>query len=350
MPLVSASTHPTLLDVANLQDPDGSTASVVEILSQQNEMLQDIVMLPSNEPNSHRHVIRTGLPTGAWRGYNAGVQPSKSSTASVRSTIGNYEMYSEIDRDLANLNGNSAEWRLQEETPFIEQMSQQIQKQFIFGDETNSGEEYGFTGIYKHYNEVDGATVASGDNVIDVGGNEDTGTAPAGNQSILLMCWDPMCSFGIFPRGTQAGLQVEDKGEVTIEDVDGSSGTGGRMEAYRTHYKWQTGLVIRDWRYNVRIANIDYSNLIGHNSTGEALRKRVIDSMFEAINLLPSMKGRVAFYMSRDVRTSLFRGLSEGVKESTLTVEQLGGQMTHMFHGIPIRRVDAMSALESDIT
>ena len=30
---------------------------------------------------------------------------------------------------------------------------------------------------------------------------------------------------------------------------------------YRSHYNWDNGLALRDWRYVVRIANIDVSDL-----------------------------------------------------------------------------------------
>ncbi len=46
---------------------------------------------------------------------------------------------------------------------------------------------------------------------------------------------------------------------MTLEDAN-----GGKYEGYRTHYKWDNGLALRDWRYVVRIANIDVSNLQNH--------------------------------------------------------------------------------------
>ena len=51
-------------------------------------------------------------------------------------------------------------------------------------------------------------------------------------------------------------MQVTDKGQVTVEDASNGSNTG-RYEAYRTHYRMDAGLCLRDWRYVVRIANID---------------------------------------------------------------------------------------------
>ena len=47
------------------------------------------------------------------------------------------------------------------------------------------------------------------------------------------------------------GFQHNDLGEVTLTDDE-----GGMYQGYRTHYKWDIGLCVRDWRYVVRIANI----------------------------------------------------------------------------------------------
>ncbi|WP_337238094.1 major capsid protein, partial [Salmonella enterica] len=74
--------------------------------------------------------------------------------------------------------------------------------------------------------------------------------------SIWLVVWGENTVHGIFPKGQKAGIQMEDKGQVTLKDVN-----GGKYEGYRTHYKWDNGLALRDWRYVVRIANIDVSNL-----------------------------------------------------------------------------------------
>jgi hypothetical protein len=105
-------------------------------------------------------------------------------------------------------------------------------------------------------------TAANGDNIIDGGGSG------SDNASIWLICWSPQTLHGIIPKGSRAGIQQRDLGEVTIEDADGSN---GRMQAFRTHYRWDVGLTVRDWRYAVRIANIDRSGLLITAATGADL-------------------------------------------------------------------------------
>lgn len=326
-----ADTHPTLLDLAKRTDPDGNIADIVEILNQTNEVLSDMVWLEGNLVTGHRTTIRTGLPQPTWRKMYGGVQPTKSKTAQITDNTGMLEAYAEVDKALADLNGNTAEFRLSEDRPHIEGMSEEIAQTIFYGNEGTEPEA--FTGLSPRFNSL--TTANNADNVIDGGGS---GTD---NASIWLCVWGPNSGFGITPKGSKAGLQMEDKGQVTIENIDGA---GGRMEAYRSHYRWDAGLTIRDWRYFVRIANIDRSALTTDASTGANLN----NLMFEAIDRIPNLgAGRAVFYMDRGLKTKLSQQSAALIKQSSLTVEQLGGVPVTMFHGIPIRRVDVLSPDET---
>lgn len=325
-----AVTHPTLLDLARRTDPDGNIADIVEILNQTNEVLDDMVWLEGNLTTGHRTTIRTGLPAPTWRKMYGGVQPTKSTTAQITDNTGMLEAYAEVDKALADLNGNTAAWRLSEETPHIEGMSQEIAQTIFYGNEGTEPEA--FTGLSPRFNQLDNAN--NSDNVIAGGGS---GTD---NASIWLAVWGPNSGFGITPKGSKAGLQMEDKGQVTIENIDGA---GGRMEAYRTHYRWDAGLTIRDWRYFVRIANIDRSALTVDAATGANLP----NLMFEAQQRLPNMNGRAVWYMDRGLVTKLGQQSALLTKNSSLTIENVGGRTVTSWLGIPIRRVDVLSPDES---
>ena len=325
--------NPTLLDFTKALDPDGKIAAVVEILNQTNEILQDMTWMEGNLPTGHRTTVRTGIPAPTWRKLYGGVQPTKGTTAQVTDNCGMMEAYAEVDKALADLNGNSAEFRLMEDRAHIEGMNQELASTLFFGNEGTEPEA--FTGLAPRFNALSGA--ANSDNVISGGA--------AGGQtdltSIWLVVWGPNTVHGIMPKGSIAGIQVNDLGEVTIENADGS---GGRMQGYRTHYRWDVGLTVRDWRYVVRIPNIDKSTTIATAASGAILP----DLMFEAIERVPNLAlGRAVFYMSRYMRTRLRQQSSALVKNSTLTIEQIGGVPTMSFHGIPIRRVDALAADEA---
>lgn len=325
-------TNPTLLDLAKRKDPDGSIATIVELLAQTNEMLDDMTWREGNLATGHRTTVRTGLPAVTWRKLYGGVQPSKSRTKQVTDNTGMLEAYAEVDKALADLEGNTSEFRLSEDMAFLESMNQEIQQTLIFGNE--GVEPEAFTGLSPRYNLL---SAANGENIIDGGG---TGTD---NNSIWLVVWGPRTVFGIVPKGSIAGFQRKDLGEVTIENVDGA---GGRMQGYRTHYRWDAGLTVRDWRYVVRIANIDKSLLTVSMSTGADLA----DLMFQALETVPNLNvGRPVFYMSRRMRSFFRRQQSDKIKNSTLSFSDVGGRRTMFFQEVPIRRVDQLSPDEARV-
>jgi hypothetical protein len=322
--------NPTLLDLAKVKDPNGSIASVVELLTATNEILQDMTFMEGNLETGHRSTVRTGLPAPTWRKMYGGVQPNKGTTAQVTDNCGMMEAYAEIDKALADLNGNAAAYRLVEDSAHIEGMNIEMADTLFYGNEGSEPEA--FTGLSPRYNSL---SAANAENIINAGG------VGADNNSIWLCVWGPTTGYGILPKGSEAGLKVRDLGEVTVENVDG---LGGRMQAYRTHYRWDAGLTIRDWRYFVRIANIDKSATLFDAASGPNLP----NLMFEAIERIPNLSaGRANFYMSRYLRTRLRQQSAAAVKSSTLTVEMVGGIPVSMFHGIPIRRTDALSADEA---
>lgn len=323
--------NPTLLDLAKVTDPNGSIADVVEILNETNEILEDMTYVEGNLATGHTFSQRTGIPAPTWRKLYGGVQPNKSTNTQVTNTCGMLEAYAEVDKALADLAGNAAAFRLQEDRAHIEGISQELADTLFYGNETTEPEA--FTGFSPYYNSL---SAANGENIVNGGGS---GTD---NASIWLVVWSPLTVFGIIPKGSKAGMQIADKGQVTVEDASNGSNTG-RYEAYRTHYRLDAGLCLRDWRYVVRIANIDKSALTKDASSGADLP----DLMFQAMRKIPNLsRGRPAFYASRDIITMLGRQTANLTKNSTLTQEMVGGKMVERFHGIPVRRVDALAADE----
>ena len=325
--------HPTLLDVTKRLDPEGNIDAIAELLSQTNEVLDDMVWLEGNLPTGHRTTVRTGLPTPTWRKLYGGVQPTKSTTAQVTDACGMLEAYSETDKALADLNGNTAAFRLSEDRAHIEGMNQEFASTLFYGNESTEPEA--FTGFAPRFNST---SANNGENVISGSGSG------SDNNSIWLVCWGPNTVHGIYPKGSVGGLQFSDKGQVTIENIDGSN---GRMEAYRSHYRWDCGLTVRDWRYVVRIANVDLSDLTKNAASGADL----IDLMTQAVEQVPNINlGKPVFYVSRTIRSFLRRQIMNKVANSTLTMEQVGGKLVTLFDGIPVRRVDALAANEAVVS
>lgn len=320
-----ATTHPTLLDLANVLGPDDKVARIIEILNETNEILDDAVTIEANELTGHVTTIRTGIPAPTWRKLYGGVQPTKSTSEKVKDSLGMLENYAEVDKALADLNGNTAAFRLSENRPILEGFNQEVADSLFYANEDTEPEA--FTGFAPRYNLL---AAENGQNIINGGG------AGADNTSIWLIVWGENTMHLIYPKGSKGGFQMEDKGQVTIESIDGA---GGRMEAYRTHYRWDVGLTVRDWRYAVRIANIDVSDLTKDAATGADL----IDLMTQALEAVEGLNmGRPAFYVNRRVRSFLRRHMVAKVKNSTLTMDDVAGKRVMFFDGVPVRRSDAL--------
>lgn len=321
----------TLVDVAKRMAPDGGISDVAELMTETNEVLEDMPFFEGNLPTGHRSTIRTGLPAPTWRKLYGGVQPTKSTTAQVTDSIGMLEAYAEVDKKLADLNGNTAAFRLSEDRAHIDGMSKELAQTLFYGNETTEPEA--FTGLGPRFSSL---SAANADNIIDHGGNDTDLT------SAWLIVWGEQGAFGIYPKGSKAGLEMTDKGQVTVENVDGSN---GRAEFYRTHYKQEMGLSVKDWRQIVRVANIDLSALDTLSNTDE-----LVVSMIKAGEKINNLKaGRAVWYVSRRVRTALRLGILEKIANN-LTWESVAGQMVMMFDGIPVKRCDALISGETRVT
>ena len=323
--------NPTLLDLAKATDPDGSIARVVEILNQRNEVLEDMPWMEGNLPTGHRTTIRSGLPVPTWRKLYGGVQPTKSRRVQVTDNCGMLEDYAEVDKALADLNGNTEAFRISEDRAHIEGMSQEMAQTLFYGNEGSEPEA--FTGLAPRFNSL---SAENGDNIIDAfsGSGGDL-------TSIWLIVWGENSVHGIVPKGSKTGLQMTDKGQVTIENADGA---GGRMEAYRTHYRWDCGLTVRDWRQIVRIANIDVSELGTIANT-----KNIINWMVQAAERVDNLNaGRPVFYMNRTIREKLRLGILEKISNN-LTWETVAGKRVMTFDDIPVKRVDQILKTESRV-
>ena len=55
----------SLIDLARRTDPNGDAADVAELLSQANDVYDDMVWKEGNTNTGHVFTVRTGIPTGS---------------------------------------------------------------------------------------------------------------------------------------------------------------------------------------------------------------------------------------------------------------------------------------------
>jgi hypothetical protein len=347
----------TLADLNSRMDPGGGLADVIEMLAQDNEVLDDMLWVEGNLPTGYKTTIRTGLPSSAWRLLNYGVPRSKSLTAQITDTCGMLEAYSLVDKDLVKLSGNAAAFRTSEDMGFIESMSQTMASTLFYGNTTSNPAQ--FTGLAPRFSvaPTNASPAGNSPNIIDAGGTGST------NTSMWLVCWGYKSVHGIYPKNSVAGLMYEDV--TTAAPV--LDANGNPYQGLQTHYKWDCGLTVRDWRWIVRIANIDVTQLTKNPLAGGS-GPDLLDLMSQALYKVPALPRpassiqtmvnaragtpiaatKPAFYMNRTLKSFVDRQ-AQSKPNMLLQQDQFSGMAVTNFRGVPIRNTDALLNAEARV-
>lgn len=333
---------PTILDMARRMDPDGNVANVAEIITQYNEILDDIGWKQGNLETGEQITVRTSKPTPSFRYLNQGVTPVKSTTGQIVEACAIMEMRNHIDIDVAMLNGNTSAYRLSEDKAIIQSLGDQLGSTLIYGDATVSPAQ--FTGLAARYYSSTG-TNTTAKQVISAGGTNNV------NSSIWLVVWSPDNIYGIVPKGSKAGLQFRDLGELTLPDP---SNTGAFMQMLCSWYQWKCGIAIRDYRSVVRIANIDMTNILTTGATVDTSADLLKYMSLALDRIPPNVIGRKVFYMNETVRSYL-RLKIVNKPNMLLRLEELKGNLIArpdaalLFLGVTCRRIDAILNTEANV-
>lgn len=336
----------SLIDATKQLTPDGSVETgIAELLTLENGLLLDMMWKEGNLPTGHRLTMRTGLPTGTWRKFNQGVANTKSTTVQVDEACGMYEQKGSIDKDLALINGGSAQFRMNENVAHIQAMNNDMATAVFYSD---SSVPEKFIGLTPRYSSL---SAGNAQNILSAGG------AGSDNTSIWLIGWGEQGLYGIFPKGSKAGLQ-----HTPVQDGTGDGCTevpdenGNNYRAFVDRYQWKAGVAIKNWQYAVRIANVDVSDLLALTGTQAiTAATSIIKLMSRAIVRIPTPAGvKLAFYMNRTVY-SILQVIALEKSSAALKIEDALTQFGNVsvktkemqFLGIPIRYCDALNLNEA---
>jgi hypothetical protein len=325
--------YPTLLDASKLHMEDGTAMPLAELLHQKNPAFDDIPWIEANSVTGHRLAARTGLPSSTWRKLNGGVLPTKGNYADITEGMGELAQLGKIDKTLLDIAGDKEAFRLTENAGHIEGIAQDWMTSLFYGDSSLTPEQ--FLGLSARFFDIGAGSPQNAENIIDAGG---TGTD---NASIWLVGWGPDSVYGIYPKGTKAGLVHEDYGVELTLAPDGV----GELPMQRDWFKILGGIAVKDWRNIVRIANVDVSDLTKNAATGADL----INLMVRAIELINNREGtNLVFYVNRTV-ASFLRQQIANKSNVWLSQGEVAGKHVTMFDGIPVRRVDRLTEAEARI-
>ena len=322
-------TSMSVLDAAKAQGADGQILNCAELLSKKTGMLQDIPFVPTDEAESHVSAQATSLPTGADIVHNQETAASKSTVANIVETTQGFEIWLTPAVSVLNYGGNPGGKLAKETMRATEAMKQAVQSRFITGNgDTTPGQMYGFQVRYSSLSSN------AARNIIDCDG---TGSD---NASIYYVRWSPETIYGLYPKGTKAGLDFKDYGEMPVTT------SSGEIVRRKLHFQWWFGLSIDDWRQAGRLCNIDIPALLA--GTGADLISRINDLM--AV-IEDGTHGKGALYMNETVHAALRRQSRTAVQAGGgMTYSNVDGQDRWSVNNVPVRIISDMPIAESRVT
>lgn len=340
-----ASGVPTLLDVVGEIAPDGSQYDTAEVLTETNAVLEDMTWMAGNLLTGHRDSVRTVLPEPSFRKINQGVPYTKGATSQIEESTAMLEDFSKVDRELAILSGNVNAYRLKQAKPHQIGMAHKFARTLFYGNDNIETES--FTGLAPRYATGNQSLSNTAEYVIDAGG---TGS---GLRSMWLIGWSHDTITGLYPKNTIGGLHHEDATPAT-GGGDGEPSAGVLFDSnglpfmgYQDHWVWRCGLFVKDYRYAVRIANIDLDTLNKNPATAGA---DLADLMVQALERIESASGvNLVFYAPRDISAFLRRQMLTA-KNAFMSWDDVGGKKVMTFSEAAIKRVDALNVEETQVT
>lgn len=330
MATITDPNFPTLMNWAKRQDPSGGIARIVNMLSKRLPFLQHMPFQEGNLVTGHRITRTSGsLPAASWRKLNAGVAPVKADTDQFDETCGLLETESVVDEALAKLNGDGAAYRASEDDLILEGMAQQFATALLYESVADNPERiHGLSCRYPATSGYDTSPyVLRGGGAAQAGGSAD-------NRSIWLIDWAPRKIYGIFPKGTMAGLSKIDKGLQRIADPNDAT---KHLYAWITQFKWYVGLAVEDYRYAVR-CQWDPSDTTTFSATSKAL----VSSMQDMLNTIYDTNGNLRFYMDRTTKKRIDYELAINGTANLLEYIDEGGRRQQSFMGVPIHIADSL--------
>ena len=323
----------TLTDLYKLIGPDRRAQAVVWTLMQANPMLEDMPFIEANGISMHQGTRSKSLPGNTLVGLNEAVKPTKGLTEQFTELCSRYKAYSAFDVEILRLNGMKNAVRALQDKMHIASIGNDVCSDYLYGNATTAPREFnGF--LDARMNDL---TTSGYPNVIN-GKGTGGGSVYA---SVLYVEWAEDACCGIYPTGTQGGLEVEDHGKQIIGDE-----TNGFRTCMVGEYQFRTGIYVADKTRCARLVNLPVATL----ELGTDITDGLVESFIRMEEMLPTdERGQRVFYAPRVIITAL-RLLAISKANVNLTYETyMGKRITH-FNGIPVKRCDSMLTTEAEIT
>jgi len=322
-----SNTQLTLSEQIKQIGPDGMIMDLVDVLTEDNEILMDAPFMEANERFSNLGVKTLSYPTIGTRRINDGASGGVVRTKQHRELIQIFEARPAFDELLLKSENNPEQARRNQILGFMEAMAQAQADAIIYGDNDDDPDEIdGWATRYPNY---------SAANVHNCGV-----TSGSVTTSIYLVEWNPLKNFMVYPRSAKTvGIEHQDMGKQVLTNSTSSK----RYNGYEDVITCSFGINTLDDRCIQRLLNIN-SAMSGDHRLDSDGKLAILNY---AKNKLPG-KGRksTVLYCNVEMLTQ-FENAADDKLLGCWRTKDVFGQPVTMWKDIPIRMVEAILSTET---
>lgn len=328
----------TLADFRKQLTPTGGVARVAKILEQSNELNRYLPMVEANGGFFHTETIEAGLPEVYYISINQGAPPSKAVTAQTTEGLSILTGRAVVHKELVIDPKKRLAMRAYQADRTMASMGQRDARTTIYGNPKVDSKEYAGLAIrYSTFGE------ANAQNIINAGGSTDL-------CSMYLVGLHPETIFGLYPMGQSQSMGIERTNHELIQIQDPNAALGTYMDVYAESFAQRKGLCVKNWRYGVRIANIDSGDLLDTTGTqATSAATNILRLMARAVEKPPKEGGTAVKFVwlgNRTLMTGL-KLLAMEKQSNVLAVEEAEGTFKYSAFGYPLLQMDSMLNTEA---
>ncbi len=316
---------------------------VVEVLRKAVPIIDDIPYVEMNHGVKHVVHLRSDLPDVYYRKVNQAIPASKTSTEEREFVAAHFESKAVMDEKAANYGGADrvAVNRWNQAEGHIQSNAHELANLIVYGSPADNHQKV--AGIYDILSTLNPAEPTS-KQIISAGG---TGSD---NTSILFVSWGKKKVYGIFEKGSTAGLKRIDRSKNGLVQIAGKTAAGGDgwYWGHEENFEVDHGLCVENYQALARVANIDVSNLLVPANAAD-LFKFMKRALYRIPPQIRQEKGKI--YVNSTIMSFLDEQATEKVGlGGGLRFENYQGETVLTFRGWQIREMDIILDTEAAVT
>lgn len=331
----------TILTMADIHNeyPRGVLRDMTYSLSARSPLFGRLPMRASNKTTSHVSEFQVTEPTISVLKVGEGISASVGQTEQIEDGMSMLGSLAVTPLKLLELNDDPNEIRGAQIQMRTEALRKTAESLLWYGDPADDQAE--FLGILMR-----DAFNTLGEHCLDAGGSTN-------QSSIVLMDISPQALFVIYPRNCKGGVYHKDWGEQLVQ-TDTNVG-GAKLPALVDQVELDLGVVIKDPRQIVRLANVDHAEMAGLTGAQE-VTDYATNVLFQMgrmqHHIYAPYMGQPAYFMPRSVAQELAFMAQQSTLSNAFTYDQVGGKGPKQLHynGIPIFISDGMIYAEGVVS